>query len=175
METSAMIREQFKEAHNLLETTMQEVTAEQAHWAPPGIANPLGATFGHVVMGEDMMVGALLKGAAPLLASSWAGKTGLSEPPPAPNEASWDEWARKVKVDVGAAREYAKAVYAATDEYLASLDGNGLEREIDLSAFQLGKQTAGWFLCNIVLSHVNMHCGEISCLKGLQGAKGYPF
>ena len=25
-----------------------------------------------------------------------------------------------------------------------------------------------------VLGNVNMHCGEIACLKGLQGGKGYP-
>jgi hypothetical protein len=26
-----------------------------------------------------------------------------------------------------------------------------------------------------VVWHINAHCGEISALKGCQGAKGYPF
>ncbi len=50
-----------------------------------------------------------------------------------------------------------------------------LEREIDLSNFGLGKQSVAWVMNNGVIGHVASHCGEISCLKGLQGAKGYPF
>lgn len=26
-----------------------------------------------------------------------------------------------------------------------------------------------------IVQHINNHLGEISCLKGMQGAKGYPF
>ena len=170
-----VLREQFKVAHGILEGTMQDVTAEQAQWSPPGIANPLGATYAHTVVGEDMILNGMVRGAAPLFATSWAGKIGVSEPPPTPDQGSWDQWARSVKVDLPALKQYAQAVYANTDEYFASLDGSALESEIDLSRFQLGKQTVGWFLGNIMLSHVHQHCGEVSCLKGLQSAKGYPF
>jgi len=31
------------------------------------------------------------------------------------------------------------------------------------------------FLLNNLLYNAAAHCGEIACLKGLQGAKGYPF
>lgn len=175
MDSAALLREQFKVAHGILEGTMQDVTAEQAHWSPPGVANPLGASYAHIIFAEDVMVNSLVQGKAPMLMTSWAGKTGLSEPHPPPDHGPWDEWARKVNVDLGALRQYAQAVYQNTDEYLASLDNAGLSREMDLSSFELGTQTVGWFLGNIVLSHAHHHCGEISCLKGLQGAKGYPF
>lgn len=175
MDNVAMIREQFKQAHSFLEGTMHDVSQEHAHWSPPGVANPLGATYAHTVLGEDLMVNGLVKGVPPMFATNWAGKLGLSAPPPMPNEGPWDQWARTVKVDLSALKQYAQAVYQNTDEYFASLDGIGLEREIDLSAFQLGKQTLGWFLSNIMLSHISTHCGEVACLKGLQGAKGYPF
>ena len=175
MDSVATLREQFKTAHGMLEGTMQDVTADQASWSPPGIANPLGATYAHTAIGEDLMVNGMLKGAAPFALSSWASKAGVSEPPPMPDQGDWDQWARKVKVDVGALRQYAQAVYQNTDQYLASLDDAALDKEIDLSAFHLGKQTVGWFLGNILLSHVHHHCGEISCLKGVQGTKGYPF
>ncbi len=171
MDTVSLLREQLKQAHELLEGTMQDVTGEQAQWAPPGEANPLGATYAHLVMGEDVMLNGRVKGAAPLLATTWAGKIGLSEP--YPQSGSWDEWARRVQIDLPALQEYAKAVYAATDECMASLNTDELARELDLSV--LGKQTVAWFLGNIMVSHANNHCGEISCLKGLQGAKGYPF
>jgi hypothetical protein len=174
MNAISFLRQQLQDAHGLLEATMNDVTVEQAHWAPLGVANPLGASYAHAVMSEDFIVNGMLKGAAPLVVSTWAGKVGISEPPPPPTD-PWNKWGRQVRVDLPALREYAQAVYKASDEYLASLDDAGLNRLIDLSAFQLGQQTAGWLLSNAVLGHVNGHCGEVSCLKGLQGAKGYPF
>jgi hypothetical protein len=171
-----MLRAQMKGAHDILEGTMQDVTAEEAHWAPPGIANPLGATYAHLLLGEDMLMhGMVMGGKPPLFATSWAGKTGISEMPPSPAEGTLDKWSRSVQVDLAALREYAKAVYAETDEYLASLDGAALDKPLDLSRFGMGQQTIGFFIGNLLVGHVNNHCGEISCLKGLQGAKGYPF
>jgi hypothetical protein len=49
-----------------------------------------------------------------------------------------------------------------------------LGRAIDLSAMALGVQSVGSLL-TVVLHNILAHTGEISCLKGLQGLKGYPF
>jgi hypothetical protein len=170
----SLFRQQLQDAHGFLEEIVKDVTAEQAHWAPPGIANPLGATYAHLVLGEDFIINGMLKGSAPLAATTWAGKVGLSEPPPS-MEQSWDKWGRQVRVDLAALREYAQAVYKASDEYLASLSGDALNRPVDLSAVGLGRQTVAWVLSNGASGHVWAHLGEVSCLKGLQGAKGYPF
>jgi hypothetical protein len=168
---TSFLRSQFQAAHAYLEGTLAGATASQAHWQPPGRALPLGAEYAHVVVSEDGVVNGMLKGAPPLMATSWAGSTGLSALPPQGFE--WEEWARGVQVDLPALREYAKAVYANNDEYLASLSDGDLDRTLDLSAVGSGQQTLGWFL-NVMLGNVLTHCGEISCLKGLQGAKGYP-
>jgi hypothetical protein len=48
-----LLRAQFKAAHDVLAGTMEGVTADQAHWSPPGLANPLGATYAHVLTSED--------------------------------------------------------------------------------------------------------------------------
>ncbi len=173
----SLLRAQFKAAHDVLEGTMQGVTSEQAHWTPPGVANPLGATCVHIVVSEDGTFNGMLKGGAPLLASTWAGKTGVSEMPPMPGPGvdglpPWNEWARQVKVDLPALHAYAQAVFAASDEYLASLNDEALDRSMDLGS--LGQYTLGSFLTTM-LANVNWHTGEIACLKGLQGAKGYPF
>jgi hypothetical protein len=77
-----------------------------------------------------------------------------------------------VKVDLSALHAYAQAVFAATDEYLASLNDEALDRSMDLGS--LGQFTLGSFLTTM-LANVNWHTGEIACLKGFQGAKGYPF
>ena len=174
MDAVSLLRQQLQDAHGLLDETIKDVTAEQAHWTPPGIANPLGASYAHLVLSEDFLINGMLKGSAPLAASAWAGKVGLSEPPPPPTE-PWDKWGRQVRVDLRALHEYAQAVYKASDEYLASLNGDALNRPLDLSAFGVGEQTVAWLLTNAVVGHVNGHCGEVACLKGLQGAKGYPF
>jgi hypothetical protein len=172
---STFIQTEFQQSHSVLDMTMQDVTSEQAHWAPPGVTAPLGAQFAHAVTAEDMMLNGFVKGAPPLFATTFAGKTGMSEPPPAPDAGGWADWARSVKIDLPTLREYGKAVFASSEEFIGSLDEAGLNRELDLSSFQLGKQSVGWFLSNVLAWHVNAHCGEISCLKGLQGARGYPF
>ena len=173
MDVKTLLREQFKSAHGLLESTMRDVTEEQAQWSPPGKANPVGATYAHAILSEDMMLNGMLKGGAPLFATTFADKTGLSEvlPPDQP----WDAWSRSVQIDLDALRAYAKAVYAATDEYLASATDDDLARELDLSGFGMGKQPVAVFAGTLMVSHLNNHCGEVSSMKGVQGAKGYPF
>jgi hypothetical protein len=175
----SLFREQLQAAHGLLEGTVSDVTPDQVHWAPPGIAHPLRASYAHVVLSEDATINGLVRGAAPLFATAWAGKTGTNEPPPGPNPGApgfpdWSQWARTAKVDLAAMRKYAEAVYAATDEYLASLTDDDLNRSVDLSALGIGEKTLRYLLTNGLIGNAYNHCGEISCLKGLQGKRGYP-
>jgi hypothetical protein len=55
------------------------------------------------------------------------------------------------------------------------LTPDDLDREIDLTASGLGKVSLGFLIGGITLGNTNTRCGEISCIKGLQGLKGYPF
>jgi hypothetical protein len=177
MSISSLLRMQAQIAHQILEGTMADVTETQAHWTPPGIANPLGATYAHVLCSEDVIVHGMLQGAPPLAATSWAGRTGLSEPMPMPGP-EWSEypaWTRRVRVDLSSMRQYAQAVYAATDTYLGSLSDEDMDKPLDLSSTGLGPQTLGSALALLVLNHIGTETGEIACLKGLQGARGYPF
>lgn len=173
MSAVVVLKELLEGAHGVLEQTMADVTSEQAHWQPPGIANPLGATYAHAAWGEDQTVNGMLRGGVPLLTSTFAGKAGLSEPPP--SEGDHAGWMRSVKVDLPTAKAYAQAVHASTTGWLSSLTDPDLERDVDLTGWGLGHQTLAWVIGNIVIWHINAHCGEISCLKGLQGARGYPF
>ena len=172
-----LLRQQVRIAHDILEATMADVTPEQAHWAPPGIANPLGATYAHVVVSEDFVINGMFRRQAPLNATTWAARTGLSEPMPTPASPAWSEypvWTRQVRVDLEALREYSRAVYAETDQYLASLSDADLEQPLDLSQIGLGPQTVASTLTLLLLNHIGTETGEIACLKGLQGARGYP-
>jgi hypothetical protein len=107
----------------------------------------------------------------PLFASTWEGKTGITEP----KWVSDPEWARRVQVDLPKAREYARAAYAQADDYIAGLTEADLDRELDLSANGLGMRSLDWCLHALIIAHLHNMTGEISALKGVQGAKGYPF
>jgi hypothetical protein len=162
------LRTAFETMHQFLEGTLEGVTAEQARWRPPGLAHTIGATYGHVVFTEDAVINAVVRGGAPLMAARFPGKTGASEPPPPGT--NWAEWAGRVEVDLAAMREYGHAVYAATDGYLESLADEELSREVDMGP--AGRLPLGRLL-TIMMGNVAWHTGEIACLKGLQGAKGY--
>lgn len=176
MDSISLLKQQLALAHYVLDVTMADVTDEQMQWSPPGIATPLGASYAHVVLAEDMQVG-LLTGKAPLFASSWDSKTGLSEPMPMPGPAweSYGPWTRRVTVNLAQIREYEKAVREATDDYLSSLKPEDLDMILDLSGLGMGRQPLSWALSLLLVGHINNLAGEISCLKGLQGARGYPF
>lgn len=172
----SLIREQLQQAHQFLERTMDGVTSEQAHWVPPGNAHSIGATFVHAIMAEDIVINVMLKGRAPLFATTWSDKTGFSEPMPMPGP-DWHEyaqWARRVRVDLTEIQAYIQAVYAVTDDYLSSLDPEDMDQVVDLSNMHMGQVTRAWIFSRLLIGHADNICGEISCLKGLQGVQGYP-
>jgi DinB superfamily len=96
MNATTLLREQIHQAHGFLQAIIEDVTTEQAHWAPPGTANPIAATYVHAIASEDLAINMVLKSGAPLYASAWAEKTGISEVQPLTTA----EWARRVRIDV---------------------------------------------------------------------------
>ncbi len=172
MNTIEFLRDQLRQSREFLEGTMSEVDAERAHAVMPGACNPIDATYAHLVTGEDGFVNGLLRGIAPLFAADWAGKTGISEPPPEQGE--WNDWATRVRIDLPAARRYGAAVADTTDAYIDSLSPEDLDDPIDLSSFGFGQQSRGWVLGSGVLAHVLSHWGEICALQGVLGGKGFP-
>jgi hypothetical protein len=177
MDSITLLREQLQTAHQFMEGTMADVTPEQARWLPPGTANPLGASYLHAVTSEDGILHGILQQRPPLAAGEWADRTGGSEPMPLPGP-QWEAygpWARRVQVDLPEAKAYAQAVYAASAAYLARLTPDQLDATRDLSILSLGQVSVGWIISTLLIGHMHDLMGEISCLKGLQGAKGYPF
>ena len=164
-------RQQVGEGREFLEATISVVTQAQAVWAPPGRALPIAAQYAHVVAAQDFGL-AMLRKTAPLALAAWSGRTGMEILPPAFGH-PWDEWGRQ-PFRFATLSEYARAVYAASDEYFAQLDESEWTRAIDLTAAGFGMQDVGFMLLNGWVTNVNLHCGEISCLMGLQDAKGYP-
>jgi hypothetical protein len=170
MDAVSLMKQEVHWAHDYLDQVTADISQAQLQWTPPGIANPAAAVLAHAVIAEDSMC-ALLAQKEPLFKGSWAGRTGVSDPRPGMTL----EWARGVELDLAAFRPYALAVYAQVDDLLASLTDADLDRQVDLSRLGLGTKSLAWAMTALLVSHTNNMIGELSCLKGLQGAKGYPF
>jgi hypothetical protein len=167
-----LLRRLFGTAHNLwFLGTLDDLQWDEAHWQPPGKAMPAAAHAAHVVLAEDFQLSNGLFKTKPLGLTTFAGKLGVSAPPPAGN--AWEKWARSVHVDLTALTKYAQAVFANTDAQLAKLTDADLETTQDFSAVGFGVMPTADFLA-YMLSHVGVHSGEISAMKGMQGHKGYP-
>ena len=171
-----LLKDELKSAREIFEGTVADVTEEQLHKDPGGKALPLGSIYAHLAFSEDAIVQGMIQGKAPLSSTIFQGKTGADLPFPAMDE-KWSEnnenWSKNVKINLTELREYTKAVFAATDAYVATLKDEDLEKEIDLGTW--GKQKLSQLLFGFIIGHMCSLTGEISVLKGLQGAKGYPF
>lgn len=166
---------QLKAVHSSLEATMEGVTDEVAHLMPDGIANPIAGTYAHLVFSEDIFVSGFLKKSPTLFETTFKDKTGASALHPMEFTTEYPKWLKEVKIDVVAFREYAKAVFAATEEYVATLTDEDLQKDVDLSAMHMGTRKTYDFIANLISGHAYPIMGEISVLKGIQGLKGYPF
>src|SRR5205807_582218 len=105
------------------------------------------------------------RGDAPLATTAWQERTGVSEPHPM---GAWDDWARRIAIDLPALQAYAQAVYASTDAYLATVTPEEWARPLDLAMINMGRQSVG-LLLTAILFDTAAHCGEASAVKGLQG------
>jgi hypothetical protein len=165
-----VFRKFFITAHQYLEGTFSSVTDDILHWSPqPGPA-PILAQYTHIVTSEDWLVNVKARGSAPLMATTFAGRTGFQTPPPITD---WDKWARSEEIDLAQLRAYAQAVYQATDDFLSTTSDAFLNRTIDLSELHMGQAPAAFALV-LAVSNCCVHTGEISALKGLCGLTGYP-
>jgi len=175
--TQATLQGALQSAHQILERTMADVDDELAARSAPGKANPLGSAYAHAVLAEDGIVHGMLQGQPPLLATSWAGRTGTDQPMPMFDaaEGSMEAWYRDVKVDLSALRQYAQAVYGASDAFISSASDADLTRPIDLTMIGMGQMPLAVVFSIFVTGHCNNLCGEISAVKGVHGYKGYPF
>jgi|ERR1700681_3302430 len=164
------LREQVVSAWDWLETTVSDVTGEQANWWPPGSANSIGATYLHVVIYPDVEINRLLYGRVPIIEADWDGDVGQGSNYD-PNR--FDDWVRGVRVQWERLHDYGRSVHAWLVGSLDALTQNDLERPVDMSRSGLGMWQGHDLYVLHGFRHVYMHGGEIACLKGLQGAKGY--
>jgi hypothetical protein len=172
-----LLKDELKAAHDLFESTAADIKDEDLHKSSGGVAFPIGATYAHLVFSEDVILHSMIIGGnEPLYMTTFKDNTGASVPMP-PMDENWEtanrEWSNSVQIDLAKMKEYTKAVFAKTTEYLNSLTDSDLEKEVDLGSW--GKKTVAEMFWGFMTAHANQLAGEISALKGVHGSKGYPF
>jgi hypothetical protein len=174
MNTVELLQFSLGNAFGILAEVADGLTQEQADWQPPGIANPIGAMYWHTISGADDVAYRWVLGQEPLrVREGWDDRVlTVSMPEPAQEGGDYLAYMRGIRVDLPALHDYAKAVAEALQGWLGSLTPEDLERTI---ATPIGEHTLAQILDLFVVWHINAHCGEISALKGCQGARGYPF
>jgi hypothetical protein len=160
------LQEQMQALHGTMEAAMKDCPAEAISRKLPGATiNSIGAIYAHTTFSEDGLLNGLIRGGTPVYhAGGWAQKIGL-EMPRGAMEPDWT-----VDLDLDLFRQYAAAVYQATDEYLAGVSDAELDRVID--AGFAPPMPVRSFVANLLAWHVATHQGEISALKGVQGFNG---
>lgn len=171
MNSIDLLRQQFKDAHEGLEMTMDDVSEEVANFHATQKAMPVGAAYAHAVLSEDMVLQSIVYHAKPMAEGE---DTGISEPAPSMEDPdAYQKWYSTVVVDLSKMRAFAKKVYQATDDYLASLKEEDLDRMLEIP--HMGQKSIAYLLNNWLLLHYAAMNGEVSAAKGFQDKKGYPW
>ena len=174
MDAIELIRYETRRTWQWLAMTVSDITEEQANWQPPGVANSIAATWAHTVFAADEDFNQIYGGGRMFLRSSWADRSELSELPPAEGEWDWFQWGGRMRMDVGAFRRYAAAVWESIEGSLDGVTYDDLRRDFDMTLWGLG-MWKGFDIFSLHMHHARIHGGEIACLKGIQGLKGLPF
>lgn len=160
------LRTLVRTANRSVVRVMEDVTQEQADWLPPGTANPIGATYLHIVMGLDMNISTMLEEQPRIWErESWAGKFGL---PAASQLAAFDD----KSIDLTVARAYHERVMKQIDGYFDRMNDADLARVVPSWR---GQVTVADALALFMSFHTLQHLGEICAVKGFQGLKGFLF
>jgi hypothetical protein len=170
MNAQEAIRQQLQFWHGISGQVMGDVADSLNKRVDNAKVGSISSIYAHSVFAEDNIVNGLFQGKPTLYdASGWEAKTGVKTPGgPMQN----DDWAAGVKMELATFQDYAKAVFAHSDAYIAGLADAELDRKIQ---GPIGETTIGWFLVNILATHFPSHLGEIAALKGVHGQKGLPF
>ena len=160
------IKGEVARSRQTYEGTVSDLTTEMINWIPPGVANHIGSMMLHIAQAEDNVVHTRILGKPNIWESgNWSERLGVSS-----GVYQTLEGSRSIKFDLDKFQEYADQVMAATDACLDAMTSEDLDRLVQA---RVGERTVASFLLGIVLGHRLMHTGEISTIKGLQGARGY--
>ena len=157
MNTVELLQYALNTAFEVLSYVTHDLTQEQVDWQPPGIACNIGSILSHLDTYLDFFLQEVC------IEQRFEV---LTTPPPQAIVM------HDVQVDLHDLQARTKNIIARTKDWVASLTPADLEVEVESA---IGTINIGLMIEAYIIWHINVHCGEISLLKGCQGAKGYPW
>ena len=168
MDQRELLRSQYGFAQDNLEATIGRCSPELlAKTIEGSITNPIGATYAHTVITQDLVLVRGLMGRQPVYHESGIGERVGFELPESPVISQ--DYTNSLSFEFEPLREYAAAVRATVDGYLESADEDDLQTEIP---FGPTPQPKLWVFGTLGVWHVASHQGEIAALMGLEGLQG---
>ena len=157
--------------HGMLDTAVDGMTAEQFHFRASEGGISAFFSLWHYVRTEDNIVNFVVQHQNTVwLDGGYNERFGL--PRNAQGTGMTDDEARAVRIeDVAGGLEYQRAVWVATDAYLATLDPASME-ERQVVIKPVGEMSLWQGLWGMCLSHGYRHIGEIEFIRGVQGLGG---
>ena len=172
LDAVTILRAQLKQAHDMVEFAMNDLSSEHLHHMGEGSTiQSIATIYVHVVQGEDALLNKGVRDQPMLFErEGWQEKVGFG----------YEQYLSKIAEAVegnnlDAFRAYAQAVYAESDAYLASLGESGDDLQRPITFGQMGDFPLGIFLGTFLVWHFYQHTGEICALKGCLGGQGLPF
>jgi hypothetical protein len=167
MDVRDYIRHELGQGHQILQGILADCSDEVLnHTSAGSTLGSAASIFAHIVYDEDLIVSSVA--GKPMLWESdgWNEKTGVT----IPGARQSADWTVNVRI-TPQFRDYANAVWAKSDEYVAALDPSALENKMQ---GPFGETTAARML-SITAYHLAQHSGEIAAIKGMRGLQGLPF
>jgi hypothetical protein len=166
-----LVHMELKRLHTMLDRSLDGLTAAQLHAVPGNHpkANTIAWVLWHVVRTEDNVVRFVLQNRrAPVWTEAgYAEKLGL--PPVAQGTGMSSEEAHALRIkDVDLFREYMRAVWTSTDDFVTTTDAATLDRTVTIKP--LGEMPGIRGLAQVCASHGMLHFGEIELARTLVGA-----
>jgi len=166
------IKAELARLHAMLDRGVADLTPEQWHTIPAGNAhaNTIAFELWHYARTEDNIVRFILQGRRPTvwMEGGWAGRLGL--PAVAQGTGMPAEEAQALRIiDLDAFKQYVRAVWASSDEYLSNPDASVFDQPVLVKP--LGEMPAIRALGQVCMTHGFTHLGELELCRTLLGLK----
>ncbi len=168
MDERELLRSQYAFAQDNLEGTIRRCPPELLTKTIEGSrTNPIGATYAHTVITQDLVLVRGLMGRNPVYHESGVGARVGFELPQSPVISR--DYTTNFRFELEPLHEYAAAMRATIDGYLESAPEVELQAEVP---FGPQPRTRLWVFGALGVWHIASHQGEIAALLGLEGVQG---
>ncbi|MCZ2111962.1 MAG: DinB family protein [Dehalococcoidia bacterium] len=166
-----ILRKSLRDMHSMLDKAVEGMTADQFNFRPSEGGVSGFFSLWHYVRTEDNIINFVAQGRPTVwLQGNYDEYFGL--PRNSQGTGMTEQEANAVQIhDVPKWLEYQRAVWKATDEYLASMSPDEFEQR-KVTIKPLGEMSLWDGIYGVCLSHGYRHVGEIEYVRGVQGLGG---